>query len=328
MALQYPEPLLTETKNKFVMFPVEYPDIYAMYKKASSAYWVADEINFNQDLIDFEKLSTDEKFFITHILAFFAASDGIVMDNLDLNFSQEIPKSEVRAFYSFQNGIEAVHSEVYSLTIDTYIKDPVEKDRLFNAVTNFPAIKEKADWALQWLNKEAPFAQRLVAFSIVEGIFFSASFCAIFWLRERGLMPGLVFANQLIARDESMHTDFACLLYSKLVNKLPYKTIQDMVREAVEIEERFIIESIPCSMIGMNSKLMAEYIKFIADRHLMMLGVDKLYGVKNPFAFMEKSAADVKQSFFEVRVSEYAKPVSFIGGQSTIPGKLEITEDF
>lgn len=326
------EPLLQEDKSRYVMFPVKYPDIYEMYKKASSAYWVADEINFTQDLIDINKLSENEKTFIMHVLAFFAASDGIVMENLATRFSQDIPLAEVKAFYAFQNAMEAVHSECYSLLIDTYVKDPKKQDELFNAVDNFPAIKEKADWALQWVansdKSAAPFAQRLVAFAIVEGLFFSASFCAIFWLRERGLLPGLCFANQLIARDESMHTDFACLLYSKLVNKLPEDTVRAMIEEAVDIEKRFITESIPCSMIGMNADLMTDYIKYIADRLLMQLGATKLYGTKNPFAFMEKSAADVKQSFFEVRVSEYAKPVSMVAGQSTIPDKLEMTDDF
>ena len=322
------EPLLQERSSKYVMFPVEYPDVYEMYKKAASAYWLTDEINFTQDLIDIDKLTSNERHFITHVLAFFAASDGIVMENLSTRFSQDIPIAEVKAFYAFQNAMEAIHSETYSLLIDTYIKDPDDKNMLFNAVDNFPAIKEKASWAIQWISGNAPFSQRLVAFAIVEGLFFSASFCAIFWLRERGLLPGLSFANQLIARDESMHTDFACLLYSKLVNRLPESTIQDMVREAVDIERRFITESIPCSMIGMNCDLMTDYIKFMADRLLAQLGYSRMYNTKNPFAFMEKSAAEVKQSFFEVRVSEYSKPVSFIAGQSAIPNQLQISDDF
>jgi ribonucleoside-diphosphate reductase subunit M2 len=235
-----------------------------MYKKATSVFWVTDEINFTQDLIDIEKLTANERHFIMHVLAFFAASDGIVMENLCTRFSKDIPNAAVNAFYAFQNAMEAVHSETYSLLIDTYVKDTIEKSQLFNAVDNFPAIKEKASWALQWIDSPtAPFAQRLVAFAIVEGIFFSASFCAIFWLRERGLLPGLSQANQLIARDESMHTEFACLLYRKIVNRLPESTVHDMVAEAVDIERRFITESIPCSMIGMNSDLMTDYIKFI-----------------------------------------------------------------
>jgi ribonucleoside-diphosphate reductase beta chain len=323
------EPLLTENKSRYVLFPIVYPDIYQLYKRATSAYWLVDEISFTQDLIDIEKLSDNEKHFIMHVLGFFAASDGVVMENLSSRFSQEIPIPEVRAFYAFQNANEAVHSETYSLLIDTYVKDPIEKSILFNSVENFPAIKQKADWAIQWINSsDAPFAQRLVGFAIVEGIFFSASFCAIFWLRERGLLPGLSFANQLIARDESMHTEFACLLYSKIVNRLPAETVESMIREAVDIERKFITESIPCSMIGMNSDLMTDYIKFMADRLLMQLGYASMYKTKNPFAFMEKSAAEVKQSFFEVRVSEYSKPVSFVAGKSTIPDTLSITEDF
>jgi ribonucleoside-diphosphate reductase beta chain len=227
--------------------------------------------------------------------------------------------------------MEAVHSETYSLLIDTYVKDVSQKDELFNAVTNFPAIKNKADWAIQWIdNDQAPFAQRLVGFAIVEGLFFSASFCAIFWLRERGLLPGLSFANQLIARDESMHTDFACLLYSKINNRLPRETVEKMIRDAVEIEKEFIIESIPCSMIGMNKELMTDYIKYIGDRLLLLLGYDKIYNTSNPFQFMEMSASETKASFFEVKVSSYAKPVSFVGGQSVIPTEFTIdtSDDF
>jgi ribonucleotide reductase beta subunit family protein with ferritin-like domain len=325
------EDLLTEDRNKYVMFPIKYPDIYEMYKKSASAYWLPDEINFQQDVIDIEKLSSNEKFFINHILAFFAASDGIVMENLATRFSNEIPVPEVKAFYAFQNAMEAVHSETYSLLIDTYVKDNDEKNKLFNAVTNYPAIKNKADWAIQWIqNEEASFAQRLVGFAIVEGLFFSASFCAIFWLRERGLLPGLSFANQLIARDESMHTDFACLLYSKLTNKLSQSLVENMIRDAVEIEKEFIIESIPCSMIGMNKDLMTDYIMYIADRLLLLLGYDKIYNKQNPFQFMEMSASETKASFFEVKVSSYAKPVSFVGGQSVIPTELSIdtSDDF
>ena len=325
------EALLNDNGNKYVMFPIKYPDIYEMYKKAASAYWLPDEINFQQDLIDLDKLSVNEKHFINHVLAFFAASDGIVMENLATRFSKDIPIPEVKSFYAFQNAMEAVHSETYSLLIDTYVKDEVEKDRLFNAVINYPAIKNKAEWAIQWIdNDEASFAQRLVGFAIVEGLFFSASFCAIFWLRERGLLPGLSFANQLIARDESMHTDFACLLYSKLQNRLPRDVVESMIRDAVEIEKDFIIESIPCSMIGMNKDLMTDYILYIADRLLLLLGYEKIYNKTNPFQFMEMSASETKASFFEVKVSSYAKPVSFVGGQSVIPTELSINtnDDF
>jgi len=329
--MNVPEPLLTETKNKYVMFPVEYPDVFEMFKKAQSAYWVADEINFAQDLVDLDKLSDNEKHFINHILAFFAASDGIVMENLSSRFSIEIPKPEVRAFYAFQDAMESVHSETYSLLIDTYVKDHKEKDELFNAVRNYPAIKEKADWAIKWIqDKEATFAQRLIAFAIVEGLFFSASFCAIFWLRERGLLPGLSFANELIARDESQHTEFAILLYSKLLNRVPEETVRAMMEDAVRIERHFITESIPCSMIGMNETLMTDYIEFIADRLMVQLGYSRIYEKANPFSFMEKSAIDTKTNFFERRVSFYSRSgISFNPGESSVPEKLNfINEDF
>lgn len=323
------EPLLTEnteSKNKYTMFPVEYPDVFEMYKLAQSVYWTADEINFAQDITDLEKLNDNEKYFINHVLAFFAASDGIVMENLSERFSKDIPKAEVRAFYAFQNAIEAIHSETYSLLIDTYVKDDMVKDELFNAVRNYPAIREKASWAIKWIeDKEASFAQRLVAFAIVEGVFFSASFCAIFWLRERGLLPGLSFANQLIARDENQHTEFAILLYSKLVNRLPEETVHAMFREAVEIETRFITESISCAMIGMNTTLMTDYIMFVADRMLVLLGYSKIFHKTNPFAFMEKSATQTKTSFFEARVADYQKSsVSLKPGMSAVPKELDI----
>lgn len=299
-----------------------------MYKKAAASYWVTDEINFQQDLVDLEKMTANERYFINHVLAFFAASDGVVMENLSLRFSNEVPVPEVRQFYAFQNAIEAVHSETYSVLIDTYVRDHAEQMKLFNAVENFPAIREKAEWAIKWINDTtAPFAQRLVAFAIVEGLFFSASFCAIFWLRERGLLPGLSFANQLISRDESMHTEFACLLYSKLKGRLSADQAHTMIREAVDIEMKFITESIPCNMIGMNADLMKDYIMYIADRLLVMLGYDKIYNKSNPFQFAEISSLEGKSSFFEVRVSEYAKPVSLQGGKSVIPTELSINPD-
>lgn len=321
------EELFKETKNKYVMFPIKYPDVYEMYKKLLSAFWVADEINFALDLADYEKLSPDEKYFLNHQIGFFAAADGIVMENLDVNFSNEIPNPEVKAFYAVQNGQEAIHSETYSLFIDTYIRDPVEKDRLFNAVANYPAIKMKSEWAIKWINSDAPFAQRLIAFAIVEGLFFSGSFCAIFWLRDRGILPGLSFANQLIARDESIHTDFACLLYSKINNRIPEETVVNMMREAVEIEKHFITESVSCAMIGMNEELMTDYIMYMADRLLLMLGYKKIFNKNNPFQFMEKSASDVKASFFEVRNAAYAKPVSFIAGQTAMSETLKANLD-
>ncbi len=326
------EPLLTETQNKYVMFPITYPDVYEMYKKAVSAFWVPDEINFAQDLVDLEKLSDNEKFFINHVLAFFAASDGIVNENLANRFSREVPHAEVKACYAFQSAMEAIHSETYSLLIDTYVRDEVERNTLFNAVRHFPAIKLKADWAIKWIEStEAPFAQRLIAFAIVEGVFFSASFCAIFWLRERGLLPGLTFANQLIARDESMHTDFAILLSTKIQNRISHEIVHDMFREAVDVERIFITEALPCSMIGMNKDLMIDYIEYIADRLLLQLGYAKLYNKANPFQFMEKSAADTKTSFFERRNAEYSKScISYVPGKSGVPDELKFdaSDDF
>jgi ribonucleotide reductase beta subunit family protein with ferritin-like domain len=323
MTEQMEEQLLTETKSRHVMFPVEYPDVWDMYKKAVASFWVADEINFNQDIVDLNKLNDNEKYFINHVLAFFAASDGIVSENLSERFSKDVPKPEVRAFYAFQNAMEQIHSETYSLLIDTYVKDAKEKEMLFNAVSNFPAIKEKANWAIKWINDfKSPFSQRLIAFAIVEGIFFSASFCAIFWLRERGLLPGLSFANQLISRDEAQHTEFACMLYNKLKNRLDESLVKEMVAEAVDIEMRFITESIPCAMIGMNEGLMKDYIKFVADRLMMMLGYSKIYHTQNPFSFMEFAALEGKTNFFEKRVAEYSKAT--VGSKNAIPDMVEV----
>lgn len=322
-----PEPLLTETKSRHVMFPVEYPDVWEMYKKQVASFWTADEINFQQDLIDLGRLNDNEKFFINHVLAFFAASDGIVSENLSERFSKDVPKPEVRAFYAFQNAMEQVHSECYSLLIDTYVKDAREKEKLFNAVDTFPAIREKAQWAMKWIaNMDAPFSQRLIAFAIVEGVFFSASFCAIFWLRERGLLPGLSFANQLISRDEALHTEFACMLYNKLENRLDSTLVRDMIDEAVQIEMNFITESIPCAMIGMNDVLMKQYIKFVADRLCQMLGYTPIYHVQNPFDFMEFASLEGKTNFFEKRVAEYAKAGVSANGKG-MPDNLEINLD-
>ena len=329
---QQTEPLLTETKSRHVMFPVEYQDVWEMYKKASSSYWVADELNFQQDIQDLERLSKDEREFIYHILAFFAASDGIVSENLSERFSKDVPKPEVRAFYAFQNAMEQVHSESYSLLIDTYVKDAREKEKLFNAVQHFPAIRKKAEWAMKWINDEnASFGQRLIAFAIVEGIYFSASFCAIFWLRERGMLPGLSFANQLISRDEGLHTEFACLLYNKLQNRLDESLVRSMIEESVNIEMSFITESIPCAMIGMNSNLMKQYIKYVADRLLKLLGYTPMFKVQNPFDFMEFAALEGKTNFFEKRVSEYSKAgINMNGAASSMPSELEINleDDF
>jgi ribonucleoside-diphosphate reductase subunit M2 len=313
------EAITIETKSRHVLYPIHYHEEFQMFKKAQSSYWVTDEINFQQDLTDLNKLSEPEVDFIRHILAFFAASDGIVMENLAERFMNEVAIPEAKAFYAFQIAMESVHSETYSLLIDTYTRDPVEKDRLFNAVLHFPAIKEKADWALKWIkNDEACFGQRLIAFAIVEGIFFSASFCAIFWLRKRGLLPGLSFANQLISRDEALHTEFACLLYSRIQNRQTPAVVEGMIREAVDIEKRFITESIPCSLIGMNSDMMTDYIMFVADRILKMLGYAPIYNKQNPFEWMEMSALEGKANFFETRVSEYSKAGISLKGSNTM----------
>lgn len=325
------EPLLVEEKNRYVMFPIakKYEPIFQMYKKASSSYWVAEEISFGEDLKHLDKMSDNEKFFIFHVLAFFAASDGIVSQMIGSCFMEEVKLPEAIAFYAFQNAMEQVHSETYSLMIDTYVKDPTEKDKLFNAVVNFPAIREKAEWCLKWVaNDTIPFAQKLISNAITEGLFFSSSFCAIFWLRERGLLPGLSFANQLIARDESLHTEFACLLYTYIVNRIPEVTVHKMMREAVDIEMRFITESIPCAMLGMNEILMKDYIMFMADRLLGMLGYDKIYEKNNPFPFMEYSALENKANFFESRVAAYSKAGVKIDTKiEGVPSVLEINAD-
>ena len=302
------EPLLTETKSRYVIFPIEYHDIWSMYKKHVSTYWTVEEIDFAKDGKDWEKLTDDEKHFIKNILAFFAASDGIVNENLVLNFMSEIKVPEALAFYSFQNAIETVHSETYSLLIDTYIKDEVEKSRLLNAVETIPCITKKANWAIKWIeNKEDSFATRLVAFACVEGIFFSGAFCSIYWLKERGVMHGLTFSNELISRDESLHTEFAILLYSHIKNKLSQEEVHNIINDAVEIEKEFIIDSLPCRLLGMNSELMSQYIEFVSDRIAVQLGYNKLYNVSNPFDFMDRISLEDKQNFFEVRVSNYSK---------------------
>lgn len=302
------EPLLTETKNRHVIFPINYDDIWSMYKKHVSTYWTVEEIDFSKDGADWAKLSEDEQYFIKNVLAFFAASDGIVNENLVLRFMSEIKVPEVLAFYSFQNAIETVHSETYSLLIDTYIKDGIEKSKLLNAVETIPCIKKKADWAMKWIEStDDNFATRLVAFACIEGIFFSGAFCAIYWIKERGLMHGLTFSNELISRDESLHTEFAILLYSHIKNKLSEEKIHSIIKEAVNIEKEFIIDSLPCRLLGMNSDLMSEYIEFVSDRICIQLGYNKIYNVSNPFDFMDRISLEDKQNFFEVRVSNYSK---------------------
>ncbi|OMJ91576.1 hypothetical protein SteCoe_5830 [Stentor coeruleus] len=301
------EPILRENPNRFVMFPIQYSDIWTMYKKHEASFWTAEELDLAQDLRDWEKLTDNERHFIKYVLAFFAASDGIVLENLATKFFCEVQIPEARAFYGFQIAMENVHSETYSMLIDTYITNVQEKSMLFNAITHFPSIKKKADWALKWINSSDSFAQRLVAYAAIEGIFFSGSFCAIFWMKKRSLMPGLTFSNELISRDEGLHTDFACLLYSHIVNKLSQDQIYEIIREAIEIEKEFITEALPVELIGMNSRLMSQYLEFVADRLLVALGCDKLYRVLNPFEWMEMISMQGKTNFFEKRVSEYQK---------------------
>ncbi len=302
-----PEPILEENPSRFVVFPIKHHNVWEMYKKAEASFWTAEELDLAHDLVDWQKLDDNEKHFIKQVLAFFAASDGIVNENLGMNFCNEVQITEARCFYGFQMAIENIHSEVYSLLIDTYIKDKTEKTRLFNALETMPCIQKKAAWAFKYTDQErATFAERCVAFAAVEGIFFSGSFCAIFWLKKRGLMPGLTFSNELISRDEGMHCDFACLLYSMLENKLPDERIHEIIREAVEIECEFVSDSIPVELIGMNSGLMQTYIKFCADRLLRALDCAPLWNVTNPFDWMELISIDGKTNFFEKRVGEYS----------------------
>lgn len=302
-----PEPLLDPNSDRFVIFPIEHNDVWAMYKKHMASFWTAEEIDLSQDAKDWKALNSNEQHFIKHVLAFFAASDGIVLENLATRFLGEVQWPEARAFYGFQIAMENVHSETYSLLLDTYIKDQKEKTRLFRAIETIPCIKQKADWALKWIGSKNSFAERLVAFAAVEGIFFSGSFCAIFWLKKRGKMPGLTFSNELISRDEGLHCDFACLLYSKLRNKLDSKVVQQIVKEAVTIETSFVCDAIPVALIGMNAKLMSQYIEFVADRLLLELGCPKVWKVSNPFGFMDLISLRAKTNFFEKRVAEYQK---------------------
>jgi ribonucleoside-diphosphate reductase beta chain len=302
------EPILQENPNRFVLFPIEHDDIWQFYKKSEASIWTAEEIDLSQDFDDWDnKLSDNDRYFIKHILAFFAASDGIVNENLAENFVREVQYTEAKFFYGFQIMMENIHSETYSLLIDTYIKDKAEKNYLFNAIDNIPCVKTKADWALRWISGGG-FAERLVAFAAVEGIFFSGSFCSIFWLKKRGVMPGLTFSNELISRDEGMHCDFACLLYNQhLVNKLDKKIVEQIITEAVAIEKEFVSDAIPVNLIGMNSNLMCQYIEFVADRLLLSLGNNKVYNAENPFDFMEMISLQGKTNFFEKRVGDYQK---------------------
>lgn len=301
------EPLLVENPNRFVLFPIQHDDVWQMYKKAEASFWTAEEIDLSQDQKDWDSLNDGERHFISHVLAFFAASDGIVNENLAVNFMQEVQMAEARCFYGFQVMMENIHSETYSLLIDTYIKDPKQKDYLFNALETVPAVTKKGNWAIKWINSEN-FTERLIAFAAVEGIFFSGSFCSIFWLKKRGLMPGLTFSNELISRDEGLHCDFACLLYEKyLVNKLPEARVHEIIRDAVSIEQEFVTDALPVNLIGMNAQLMSQYIEFVADRLLVSLGYSRIYNSTNPFDFMEMISLQGKTNFFEKRVAEYQK---------------------
>ena len=319
------EPILKENKDRFVLFPIKHNNIWEMYKKAEASFWTAEEIDLNPDLADWEnKLNDDEKHFIKHVLAFFAASDGIVNENLAVNFMNEVQYPEARCFYGFQIMMENIHSETYSLLIDSYIKDTKEKDRLFHSIDTLPCVGKKAEWAIKWIGN-GTFAERLIAFAAVEGIFFSGSFCSIFWLKKRGLMPGLTFSNELISRDEGLHCDFACLLYSELENPLPKERVTSIIANAVEIEKEFVSDALPVRLIGMNADLMCQYIEFVADRLLVALGCDKKYNAVNPFDLMELISLQGKTNFFEKRVAEYQK--------SGVMGKKEdnvfsLDEDF
>jgi ribonucleoside-diphosphate reductase subunit M2 len=301
------EPLLTPDDNRFVMFPIRYDDIWQMYQKQIDCFWRPEEIDLSKDLSHWDGLNKDEQRFISLILAFFAASDGIVLENLAQRFMSDVQISEARAFYGFQIAMENIHSHTYSLLIETYIRDKEEKHKLFNAIDNFPCIKKKSDWAQKWIHdNRSSFATRLVAFACIEGIFFSGAFCSIFWLKKRGLMPGLTFSNELISRDEALHCEFAVLLYTKMQKKIQKSRIYEIVKEAVEIEIEFICDALPCRLIGMNSFLMTQYIQFVADRLVLQLGYDKIYNVTNPFDFMELISLEGKTNFFERKVGEYA----------------------
>jgi len=318
------EPLLTEDVSRFVMFPIQDESIWTMYKKQVDCFWRAEEVDLSKDLTHWNSLNTDERHFISMILAFFAASDGIVLENLGLRFMSEVQLSEARAFYGFQIAMENIHSQMYSQLIETYIQDREEKHKLFNALEAFPCIQKKASWARKWIgDNRSTFATRLVAFACVEGIFFSGAFCSIFWLKKRGLMPGLTFSNELISRDEALHTEFAVLLYNKLEKRINKARITEIVKEAVQIEKEFIIEALPCRLIGMNSGLMGQYIEFIADRLIVQLGYDPIYNASNPFDFMELISVESKTNFFEKRVSEYA-----LADKTVNDDCFELSEDF
>lgn len=319
------EILLKENKDRFVLLPIKYPKIWEQYKKHEASFWTAEEIDLSSDLKDWAGLNDGERHFISHVLAFFAASDGIVNENLAVNFMSEVQIPEARCFYGFQIMMENIHSETYALLIDTYVKDATEKDRLFHAIDTVPAVKKKAEWALRWI-ENGNFAERLVAFAAVEGIFFSGSFCSIFWLKKRGLMPGLTFSNELISRDEGLHCEFACLLYSMLENKLSEEQVHGIIRDAVSYEKEFITEALPVGLIGMNADLMSQYIEFVADRWIGELGYTKIFNASNPFDFMEMISLQGKTNFFEKRVGDYQK--SGVMGGTKESQTFSLEEDF
>jgi len=324
------EPMLEENLDRFVLFPIEHDDIWTSYKQAQASFWTAEEIDLAEDLKDWKNLNKDEQHFVKHILAFFAASDGIVNENLVMNFSNEVCWPEARAFYGFQIMMENIHAETYSLLIDTYIEDEKEKDHLFKALETVPSVKKKGDWALKWLSrKRGSFAERLVAFAAIEGIFFSGSFCAIFWLKKRGLMPGLTFSNELISRDEGLHCDFACLLHNKLLRGAGENVIRRIIAEAVDIEIEFVTKALPVNLIGMNADLMSQYIQFVADRLLVQLECSKIYNVGNPFPWMEMISMQGKTNFFEKRVAEYQKAgVMDSASLGSVQQRFSVDEDF
>ena len=319
------EVLLSEENKRYVIFPIKHDDIWKMYKQAEANFWTTEELDLSKDMKDYESLTDNEQYFIKNVLAFFAASDGIVNENLVERFCNDVKVLEAKFFYGFQIAMENIHSETYSLLIDTYVKDIEEKSRLLNAIDTIPSVKKKADWSLKWINdKSANFGTRVIAFAAVEGIFFSGSFCSIFWLKKRGLMPGLCHSNELISRDEGLHTEFAVLMYSMLQNKPSKETVISIIKEAVDLEIEFITESLPCNLIGMNMKLMTQYIQYVADRLLLMLGIEKQYSVQNPFDWMEMISIQGKTNFFEKRVGEYSN----VANSDTADNVFELGDDF
>ena len=319
------DPILTSNAERFCMFPITHQSVWEFYKKAEASFWVAEEVDLAQDPKDWDRLTDDERHFVSYVLAFFASSDGIVLENLAIRFMKDVQIPEARAFYGFQIAIENIHSEMYALLLETYIKDPVEKMHLFRAIETIPCVKKKAEWALRWIESASSFAERLVAFACIEGIFFSGAFCSIYWLKKRGLMPGLTFSNELISRDEGLHRDFACLLFELLKEKPPVETVLLIVEEAVEIEKEFVCEALSCALVGMNKESMSEYIEFVADHLIATMGFPKRYKTTNPFDWMESISLQSKSNFFEKKVENYQKSGVLAGGESRI---FSTSEDF